>query len=87
MTVLETGEASVFAHRCDWDGTAVLAVHQLDDRPVTVRLALGEAEEALVDLFGPDELRTGEDGTAEVALGRYGSRWFRVRRPGQRLAP
>jgi trehalose synthase len=87
MTVLETGEASVFAHRCDWDGTAVLAVHQLDDRPVTVRLALGEAEEALVDLFGPDELRAGEDGTAEVALGRYGSRWFRVRRPGQRLAP
>jgi maltose alpha-D-glucosyltransferase/alpha-amylase len=87
LTILDAGEASVLAHRCDWDGSAVLAVHQLDDRPVTVRVPLGEAEEALVDLFGADELLTGEDGAAEIRLGPYGFRWFRVRRPGQRLAP
>ena len=87
LTLLETEDPAVLAYRCDWDGTAVLAVHRLDDREGSVRVALGDGEDALVDLFGPDELRTGDDGRAEVRLGRYGHRWFRVRRPGQRLPP
>jgi hypothetical protein len=39
-----------------------------------------------VDLFGADELES-PDGHVTVELGRYGHRWFRVRRPGQRVAP
>jgi len=50
-----------------------------------VRIEVGEAE-AAVDLFGPDELAP-RDGHATVELGRYGHRWFRLRRPGQRVAP
>jgi hypothetical protein len=40
----------------------------------------------VVDLFGTDELKA-PGGRVAVELGRYGHRWFRVRRPGQRMAP
>ena len=50
-----------------------------------MRIEVGEAE-AVVDLFGADELQP-RDGRVTVELGRYGHRWFRVRRPGQRVAP
>ena len=85
MTLLDAGDPAVLAHRADWDGGVVLAVHLLAEEPRTVRIDVGDAE-AVVDLFGPDEL-TPAEGSVSVALGRYGHRWFRVRCPGQRVAP
>ena len=85
MTLLDAGDPAVFAHRADWDGGAVVAVHSLAEEPRSVRVEVGDAE-AVVDLFGPEEL-TPAEGSVTVALGRYGHRWFRVRRPGQRVAP
>jgi hypothetical protein len=75
----------VFAHRADWDGRTILAVHSLGEAPRTVRLDVGDAE-AAVDLFSNEEL-TPSGGTVDVALGRYGHRWFRLRRAGQRVLP
>jgi trehalose synthase len=82
-TLLDTGEGSVFAHRCDWAGSTVLAVHNLAAKKVSVSLQLGDDYEGLVDLFDRDEIAPGKP----IPLGRYGHRWFRVRRAGQRVAP
>jgi trehalose synthase len=84
-TILETGDAAVLAHRADWDESTIVAVHSFAEEPREVRIEVGEAD-AVVDLFGPDELKP-RDGRVPVELGRFGHRWFRVRRPGQRVAP
>ena len=85
MTILDARDPAVLAHRADWDDTTILAVHSFAEEPRAVRLEVGEAD-AVVDLFGADELES-PDGHVTVELGRYGHRWFRVRRPGQRVAP
>jgi maltose alpha-D-glucosyltransferase/alpha-amylase len=83
MTVLEAGDGAVFAHRADWQGSTVVAVHSLVDEPREVSL---EVDGPLVDLFDDDELTPSGD-RVTVPLGRYGGRWFRVRREGMSLAP
>jgi maltose alpha-D-glucosyltransferase/alpha-amylase len=83
-TLLDAGEPSVLAHRSDWDGSTIVAVHNLAGRDVRCTLEL-EEEGALVDLFAHGELAI--DGRVEIDLGRYGARWFRLRRPGQTIAP
>ena len=39
------------------------------------------------DQPGDDERPVGEDGGVRLELPRYGARWYRLRRPGQRIAP
>jgi maltose alpha-D-glucosyltransferase/alpha-amylase len=85
VTLLDARDPAVLAHRADWDESAIVAVHSLAEEPRSVRVEVGDAE-AAVDLFGPDELAP-RGGRIEVELGRYGHRWFRLRRPGQRVAP
>jgi maltose alpha-D-glucosyltransferase/alpha-amylase len=85
MTILDARDPAVLAHRSDWDDTTILAVHSFAEEPREVRLEVGEAD-AVVDLFGTDEL-VPRGGKVSVELGRYGHRWFRLRRPGQRVAP
>jgi trehalose synthase len=84
-TLIDARDPAVLAHRADWDGSAIVAVHSLAEEPRSVEIEVGDAE-AVVDLFGPDEPRP-RDGRVTVELGRYGHRWFRVRRPGERVAP
>jgi maltose alpha-D-glucosyltransferase/alpha-amylase len=85
MTILDARDPAVLAHRSDWDDTTILAIHSFAEEPREVRLEVGEAD-AVVDLFGTDEL-VPRGGKVSVELGRYGHRWFRLRRPGQRVAP
>ncbi len=85
VTLLDAGDPAVFAHRADWEGSAIVAVHSLTGEPRSVRVEVGDAE-AAVDLFGPDDLKP-RRGRIEVELGRYGHRWFRLRRPGEPLPP
>ena len=82
---LDTGEAAVLAHRADWEDGTVVAVHHLDDQPVTISFALGDAEEvdALVDLFSEDELTLDAKGRVELEVEPYGHRWLRARRAPQ----
>ena len=84
-TLIETAEPAVMAHRADWDGGTVVAVHSLADEPLSPVVQVGDAE-AVVDLFADEEL-TPRNGAVEVALEPYGHRWFRLRHPGQRVAP
>jgi trehalose synthase len=83
LEVLDAGAPNVLAHRCDWEGSTVVAVHELAGRATEVRLPVEDGE-ALVDLVGADDV---EGLPATLALDPYGARWFRVRRPGRPLAP
>jgi hypothetical protein len=74
----------VFAHRADWEDSTIVAVHNLAARVTEAELAL-DADGVLVDLFGADELAL--DGGLRLPLQPYEHRWYRLRRPGQRIAP
>ncbi len=82
MTVLKTGAPSVLAHRCDWEGSTVVAVHELAGRAVEVDLPVDDGDE-LVDLFGGDDAAL----PAKLKLDPYAARWYRVRRGDARLPP
>jgi maltose alpha-D-glucosyltransferase/alpha-amylase len=70
---LSVREPQVFAHRSDWDGAAIVAVHNLGGRKVATRLPL-DAGETLIDLFGTDDLEP----PYELELEAYGYRWYRL---------
>jgi maltose alpha-D-glucosyltransferase/alpha-amylase len=82
LTLLDAGADSVLAHRCDWEGETIVAVHELAGKPVSVRLAIEDGD-ALADLFGAPEHPL----PTTLELEPYAAHWFRVRRPGRRLPP
>jgi maltose alpha-D-glucosyltransferase/alpha-amylase len=82
LELLETGAPSVFAHRCDWDGSTIVAVHELAGQEVDVTLPVRDGE-ALSDLFADAEHPL----PATLTLAPYAAHWFRVRREGVRLPP
>jgi maltose alpha-D-glucosyltransferase/alpha-amylase len=88
-TVVPTEPASVLAHRCDWDGTTVVAVHNFAAEPCRFDVPL----DGIDDAAGASDLL---DGAGEVSLDEpvlhltldgYGYQWWRIRRHGQRLSP
>jgi maltose alpha-D-glucosyltransferase/alpha-amylase len=82
LELLETGAPSLLAHRCDWNGSTVVAVHELAGKEVEVALPVRDGE-ALVDLFADAQHPL----PATLALGPFAAHWFRVRRAGVRLPP
>jgi len=82
LTLLETGAPSVLAHRCDWEGETIVAVHELSGRPVRVTLPVQDGA-ALVDLFGDPEHPL----PATLDLEPFAAHWYRIRRDGRRLPP
>jgi trehalose synthase len=84
-TLLDPGDDAVFAHRCDWEDSTIVAVHNLAGRNASARLAIGGRGE-LVDLFEAEDHDLG-DGEVTLELPPYAARWFRVRRPGAVLPP
>jgi maltose alpha-D-glucosyltransferase/alpha-amylase len=85
-TLLDAGDPGVLAHRADWNGSSIVAVHNLASRSADVRLALEELDGQLDDLFGDVDLEL-DGGAVTLTLEPYEGRWYRLRRPGQRLAP
>jgi trehalose synthase len=83
--LLDPGDDAVFAHAAEWDGSTLVAVHNLADREARARLEPG-GEGKMVDLFADREHGL-EHGAVTLDLAPYDARWFRVRRPGQRLPP
>jgi maltose alpha-D-glucosyltransferase/alpha-amylase len=86
VEILESGDPAVFAHRAVWDGSTIVAIHSLTAEPREVEIEVGADATAAVDLFALEEHEP-RDGRITVALGRYGHRWLRIRRDGQRIAP
>jgi maltose alpha-D-glucosyltransferase/alpha-amylase len=88
-SVVTTAEPAVLAHRCDWNGSTVVAVHNFGAEPCRIDVPLAGIDDAV----GAIELL---DGSAEhplaepvlrLTLDGYGYQWLRIRREGQRLAP
>ncbi len=86
FTLLDVSEPAVLAHRCDWGGSAIVAVHSFSAAPVEVEVPVGVVEGA-VDLFADEELRPGGNDAITIGLEPHGHRWLRLRRRGQRLPP
>lgn len=83
--LLPAGDDAVFAHRADWDQSTVVAVHNLAGREAKAELKLDDRG-TLIDLFAEEDLEL-ERGAVTLELRPYDARWFRLRRPGQRLPP
>jgi hypothetical protein len=64
----------------------MVALHNLGDEPVEVPVRLADCEPgtSLADLLQAGRTELDDDGAAEVELGRYGHRWLRIVRPGDR---
>jgi maltose alpha-D-glucosyltransferase / alpha-amylase len=75
--VLETKETSVLALRYDWEGAAVVILHNFADRPVEVTLDVGDLKE-LRPLFCNAEDREMRDARAPLPLDPFGYRWLRA---------
>jgi glycosidase len=86
-SVVEQPHGQVLVHRCELDGTAVIAIHNLGAQPVTVQVPVDPDAEGLeaVDLMA-DVAISGE-ATTRIALDGYGFRWLRVRPAGDLSIP
>jgi maltose alpha-D-glucosyltransferase/alpha-amylase len=78
--LLDAGQRAVFAHRCDWEGRTIVALHNLGAEPVEARVELDEGEtlEGAEELLGDGE-GDAPAGAETVALEGYGYRWLRPR--------
>jgi glycosidase len=82
--LIETPAPSLFAHRCDWQDSTVIAVHNLAAGRARAELPLGPGVAAVDDLLTTARHRPKRDGTLAVELDGYGALWLRVRRDGER---
>jgi maltose alpha-D-glucosyltransferase/alpha-amylase len=79
--ILETDEPCVFAHCCESEGKAVIALHNLADKACTATLKSNRYTH-LTDLFGDRQYDSLDVDSRSIPLEAYGYRWFRVNRMG-----
>jgi trehalose synthase len=79
-TLLENDPPALLAHRCDWQDSTVVTVHNLSGSPVGAELDLGEYVEGVDDLLEVREHHV-QGGRVRVDLDSYGYLWLRTRRP------
>jgi trehalose synthase len=91
MTLLETaGDTAIMAHRCDWEGGSVVAIHNLSAAPRHATVELGDVEDVdrVIDLLdGSAPARPLTELTLESKLDGYGFSWLRLQRKGFRTVP
>jgi maltose alpha-D-glucosyltransferase/alpha-amylase len=85
--LLDAGPGAVLAHRADWEGGTILALHSFAEERLEARVRLEPGIEEVVDLLEEGSLVPDAEGAVTVPLEPYGYGWFRVRRDGQRVAP
>jgi glycosidase len=89
--LLDTGLPSVLAHRCDWEGRSLVALHNLAPDPVVARVDLGPdlpEDPRFLDLFDADgEVHELEGRDLELKLEGYGYRWIRLQSADAHVAP
>jgi maltose alpha-D-glucosyltransferase/alpha-amylase len=79
--IIRTSEPGVLIMRYDYDGHAVITLHNFDHKPRAPRLDPSVAgHHRLVDLIGTEDSHADESGRHTIQLPPYGYRWFR---PGQ----
>ncbi|MCW2236027.1 alpha-amylase family protein [Azospirillum canadense] len=80
FAILPTGSPAVLAMRYDWKNNSVVILHNLDDKPKEIALAVGGVGESdrLVNLLSEDHSDPGDDGKHHLVIEAYGYRWYRV---------
>lgn len=83
---LDRGGQKVLVQRSDHEGGTVLALHNFDALPAVAALVLDDlpAGTRLVDLLSDRSVELDSDQRVTIDLGRYGCRWLRVVRSGNR---
>jgi maltose alpha-D-glucosyltransferase/alpha-amylase len=77
--VLRTGNKAVLALRYDWQGSAMVVLHNLSSRPCTLTLDVGgERPCPLLNVLSTEHSAPRKDGRHQLPLEGYGYRWFRV---------
>jgi trehalose synthase len=80
-TLLDCGDDAVLVHRCDWEHTAVVAIHNLSPTPRELRIDLGPMNgcNQVVDLLHEAQPAHDVDGsTVDLKLAGYDHKWFRL---------
>src|SRR3546814_18396803 len=80
-TQLDAGHDAVLAHRCDWEQSAVVAIHNLGATPLEVRVELGPTDgcDQVVALLDAGQTVHPVDGpTTQHKLARSAHPWFRL---------
>jgi trehalose synthase len=78
--LIETSHPALFAHRVEWEDSAVIAIHNLGSAPASAQLALGTGARGVHDLIADAEEPARRGGRLAVELEGYGGRWLRVLR-------
>jgi trehalose synthase len=78
-TLIENEPAALFARRSDWQGSTVIAVHNLSAEPVAAALDLGDDVDGVDDLLELRKHRV-DRGRLALELDAYGYLWLRARR-------
>jgi trehalose synthase len=83
VEILDQPRPEVLAHRCSWEGSSIVALHNLGASPTKVPLRLPDEEEGteLLDLLADGTCALDGDSAVELDLEGYGYRWLRVRSP------
>jgi maltose alpha-D-glucosyltransferase/alpha-amylase len=84
VTLIESEAPSLLCHRCDWQGSTVVAVHNLGDAPASTVIELGEDAVGADDVLAGSRPEVGPGGSLTVELGPYACCWLLVRREGER---
>jgi maltose alpha-D-glucosyltransferase/alpha-amylase len=78
--VLGTDQPAVLAHRCDWQGSGVLALHNLGPEPLRVQVAADDdagAGAVMAELLADQGYEPAKAGQP-LDLGAFGYRWLRL---------
>ena len=73
--MISTGNHGVLAHVSRYKSGAAMAIHNLTDQPVKIKLE--KPFEHLIEYFGDQEYDSINGETMELELGPFGYRWFR----------
>jgi trehalose synthase len=84
VTLIESEAPSLLCHRCDWQGSTVVAVHNLAGEEAAATLELGDDVRDVDDVLEGRSFAVQAGGRLEVRLGGYGYLWLLVRRDGDR---
>jgi glycosidase len=87
--VIPNDQRGVLSHRCDWNGSTVVAVHNFGAEPCRLDLPLDGIDDAVAadDLLDASPEQPLDAGGLSLTVAGYGYRWLRIRREGRRVSP
>jgi maltose alpha-D-glucosyltransferase/alpha-amylase len=84
VTLIESKAPSLLCHRCDWQDSTVVMVHNLAAEAAGTVIDLDDDVHAVDDVLDGRDHELAEGGRLALELDGYGRAWLLVRRAGQR---